>query len=84
MSRRLSQLRSMVVRLFSPPRWRLISSLRSVVWYLAISARCCADGRAPGSSRGACATNGVCAADGWHRPSRCGVLMAAMMSWSTL
>jgi hypothetical protein len=41
--------------------------------------------------RGACATDGACAADrkhdcytdGWRCPSRCGVLMAAMMSWLT-
>jgi hypothetical protein len=46
----------------------------------------------PGSPGGACATDGVhvadgrhdCCVDGWRRPSRCGMLMAAMTSWSTL
>jgi hypothetical protein len=40
---------------------------------------------------GTCATDGIrathrkhdCCIDGWRRSSRCGVLMAAMTSWST-
>jgi hypothetical protein len=47
--------------------------------------------RTPGSTGSACAMDGACVADGkrvcyidgWRRPSRCGVSMVAMTSWST-